>query len=164
MKKVLLSVLMLGLSVAYAAPSSETKIGVIDMQYIVQNSAKVKVIKKRLQAQFERRKKSVLAAQKVLKRDMDNLKRNSSVMSESRRASLKENIMKGQRDLRRMEQDYTQELKQAEQKEMQQFFAEFKKVVDKLAAKEGYDLILQKNLVPYASARVDITEHVKKAL
>jgi Skp family chaperone for outer membrane proteins len=43
---------------------------------------------------------------------------------------------------------------------MQTFFEKVKKVVDNIAKAEKYDLILQKEGVPFASTSMDITKQV----
>ena len=47
---------------------------------------------------------------------------------------------------------------------MQDFFAKVKVALDKIAQKEHYDIVLQKENVPYSSPNLDITKQLIAAL
>ncbi len=74
MKKVLLVVVSaLFLCTAMASNADSTKIVVVNIQKILQTSPEAKKIGADLQTKFEPRKNKILAAQKNLQADMDNL-------------------------------------------------------------------------------------------
>lgn len=166
MKK-LLSALLPALALMFtmgAANAANVKIGVIDLHQILQKAPQVKVINKKLESQFKPRQAKIVALQKTIKNGMAKFSKDGSVMSASQKTAMQEKIMKQRRDLARMEQDYQQDLGVAQNQSMQQFFAKLKGIVSTVAKKGDYDLILQKDGVPYANPTVDVTSQVLKQL
>lgn len=140
------------------------KIGVVDVQEIVAKAPQVKTINDRLSTKFKSRQEKVVALQNTLKKDMEKMERDAAVLSAKDKSALEEKILSQQRDLQRLGQDYQQDLSREQNKEMQEFFTKVKDAIDKVAKKESYDIILQKDGVPYASDSIDITKQVLDAL
>ncbi len=147
-----------------AANAADVKIGVIDLHEILQQSTEAKAINKKLEDQFKPRQEKIVAKQKDVKAEMDKYSKNSAVMNESQKSAAQEQIVKDRRDLDRMEQDYQQDLGVAQNQAMSEFLAKLKTVITQVAKKDGYDLILQKDGVPYANDSIDVTAQILKAL
>lgn len=161
------TLLLFALGNAYASTAPKTdamKIVVIDVHQIIQQAPQVKKINEALGKKFKPRQEKILAQQKKVQADMNTLKRDASVMSSMKKNALQDKIVTERRDLARMEQDYQQDLSLAQNQAMQQFFMTLKTTVTKLAEKNKYDLVLQKDSAPYASSKVDITKQVLEAL
>ena len=153
--------LMLGMGTAAA---EKLKIGVVDIQQILQQAPQVKTINERLEKKYNNRQQEIVKLQEALKKNMEKLERDGAILSVAEKNTLEENIVTQRRDLQRKGQDYQQDLGREQNQEMQQFFALVKAEIDKVAKKEKYDLILQKDGVPYANDDVDVTAQVMKHL
>ncbi len=151
---------------AAAVPGSETnlKIAVVDMRMVIDNSPQMKAAADSLRKEFKPRQDKIVAAQQALQKDQDKLKRDGSVMSQSDSDALQAQIGTESRDLQRMQEDYMQDLRTAQQTAMQSFLTSVDAVVQKMTQKNGYDLILRRDTVAYASPRTDITQQVIAAL
>jgi outer membrane protein len=66
------------------------------------------------------------------------------------------------RDLQRMQREFREDLNLRKNEELAQVLERANKVIQEIAEKEKYDLILQEAV--YRSPRIDITDKVLKAL
>jgi outer membrane protein len=145
-------------------PSSGLNVGVIDVGQVLKNSPQMKAAADNLRKNFKPREEKIMAAQKNLQADQDKLKRNTAVMSQTDIQALQAKITDERRDVQRMQEDYVQDLQAAQQEVMQGVLQQLDKIVQNIAAKGHYDLILQRNSVAFASQRVDITPQVIQSL
>lgn len=149
-------------TVSFAA--ADVKIAVIDVQEILQKAPQIKKINDALTAKFKPRQEKILAQETKLKQDMQKQEKNGAVLSATEKSTLQNDSDKQKRELQRLGQDYQQDLTGEQNQAMQQFFTQLKTVIDKIAQKEQYALILQKEGVPYAASKIDITQQVLKEL
>ncbi len=156
------AILFAGSVFAQAAPVA--KIGVLDMQQIMQKSSQVLAINKQLQAQFQPRQQKIEAAQKQLQDEVNNLNRNASVMSAADRTKLQEKATKDKDDFQAMVQSYQKDLNAAQSADMQKFMGSLNNAVATVAKDGGYTLIVQRAAVPYMQPDMDVTPAVLKAL
>lgn len=158
--------LVAAFAVAFAGASfaADINIAVIDVQEILQKAPQIKKINDALTSKFKPRQEKILAQEEKLKADVQKLEKNNAVLSASEKSKLQEEIVNQKRDLQRLGQDYQQDLTSEQNKSMQQFFTQLKAVIDKIAQKGQYALILQKEGVPYAASKIDITQQVIKDL
>lgn len=152
--------------VTAAVPNAEAnlKIGVVDMRMVIDNSPQMKAAANNLRSEFKPRQDKIIAAQQALQKDQDKLKRDGAVMSQSDATALQAQITTEGRDLQRMQEDYMQDLRTAQQTAMQSFLTSVDAIVQKITAQNSYDLILRRDTVAYASPRTDITQQVIAAL
>lgn len=148
---------------SYAATESQNvplKIGVINAPEILQASPEMKAAGEKLRSQFEPRQQKILALQKKIEADQAKLKRDATVMTADERTKLQDKIASDQRDIRRQEEDFMQDARAAEKKVMESMVEKINKVLQQIAEREHYDLILQRNVVAFASDRTDLTKKV----
>ena len=150
--------LMLNVS-AFAAQGA-LKIGVIDVRKVVEQSKSMKALNKRIQSEFKPKQEKIVELQRSMQSKVDKMKREEAVMTAAEKSNLQEQVVAGQRSLQRMEQDYQQDLTLIQNKEMKKFFDSLKVTVDKFAKANGYDIVLQKEAVPFYSDKVDITNKI----
>ena len=161
---VLFVVLMSVSFAAFAGDNGSLKIGVLDVSKVLQNSPQVKATVAKLKTKFKQRQDKIASAQKKLQADQAKLKRNKSVMKQSEVDDLQMAIMDEKRDLRTMQENYVQAARLAQNQVMGETLKQIDTIVKGIAAKEHYDLILQRSNVAYASDKVDITSEVMKQL
>lgn len=147
-----------------ATSQAGIKIGVIDVQTILQNSPQMENAANQLKKQFKPRQDKITELQKSMADNQAKIKRDAAIMSKTELSKLQDNIANQQRELRRLEEDYVQDAQAAQQKAMDAVLEKINESVQKIADEDHYDLIIQKNTVAFASNNVNITDKVVKSL
>ncbi len=173
MQKLLLSfisasALLLVASTASAAaagePAGNLKVGIIDVQQIMQKSPQIAVVNEQLTKEFKPRQDKIIASQKSLQDEIDKLNRNGSVMSPVDRNKLQDQIDADKSSLQSMSVAFQRDLSTAQNQAMQGFMSQLTADVNNIAKTQNYDLILQRSGVPYANPKLDITSEVLAGL
>lgn len=141
-----------------------TKIGVVDLQKIMQTSPQMKEIQEKLEKEFKPRRNKLVAMEEGLKKDMEKFKRDSAVMSQTQRKALEKKIVSTQQQFEREGQQYQQELSTAHNEEMENFYNKIRAAIAKVAENAKYDIVLQKDAAPFSAEKLDVTAEVMKAI
>ncbi|PKF51466.1 OmpH family outer membrane protein [Enterovibrio nigricans] len=148
---------------AHAAEAAQ-KIGYVATGPLMAQLAKQSNVQEKLRVEFKDRIAKIERLETKMKMDLDKLKRNGELMSEDERVKL-------QRNLQSMDSEYKLEvanLREDERKrgaEEQRKLAErIQKAIESVAKKEGYSMVLERQVVHYASPKDDISEKVLKAV
>lgn len=136
------------------------RIGVINVQQIMQKSPMAIALNKQLKDQFQPRQTQLVNAQNNLQAEVDKLNKNGAVMSNTDRSALQDKIIADRASLQGMGQSFQQDLNAAQSQAMQQFMAKLQNAVNAVAASGKYDLILQRSGTPYVSSALDVTDQV----
>lgn len=168
MKKLIVS-LVVTTSLLFAgsnvlAADASIKVGVIDLQKIMQKSSEVAAISKDLEKRFKPRQQTILAARKSLQEEAEKLNRNASVMSEGDRTKLQNRIIADRANLQSSEISFQQEVNAAQTKETQKFMQKLRSVLSGVAKNGSYTLIMIKQGLPYVDDKLEITDTVLSAL
>jgi outer membrane protein len=158
-----ISVLALGL-VACTVNADGLKIGVIDVQQIMQKSPQIIAINAQLNKQFKPRQDKLAAAAKELQSETDQLNRGRATMSADDRNKLQNKIIIDRANLDTSGLNFKNDLAAAQNQALQSFMSKLAGVVDGLAKSGKYDLILQRNGLPYVNSNLDLTSQVLKGL
>jgi len=145
------------------AVADNAKIGVVDLQKIMQTSSQMKGIQQKLEQEFKPRRDKLVAMEEGLKKDMEKFKRESAVMSQTQKKEMERKIVSTQQTFEREGQQYQQELSSAHNDAMEELYTKIRKAISKVAENEKYDLILQKDAAPY-SGKLDVTDLVIKEI
>jgi outer membrane protein len=137
-----------------------TRIGVVDLQKIMQTSTQMKAIQEKLEKEFKPRRDKLIGMEEALKKDMENFKRDTAIMSQSQRKDLEKKIVGEQQQFERDGQQYQQELSTAHNESMEEFYTKIRAAIAKIAEREKYDLILQKDAAPFSVDKLDVTAKV----
>ena len=137
-----------------------TKIGVVDMQKVMQSTPKMKALQQRLEKDFMPRRDKLVKMEEQLKVDMEKFKRDSAVMSDSEKKELQSKIMQTRQSFEKEGQAYQKDLSEQHNKSVQALYEKVKTIVDSIAQKGQYDLVLQKDAAPYSASKLDITDQV----
>jgi outer membrane protein len=157
-------VMVAGVFLAFSIHADVLKVGVVDLHKVVSEASQVKAIKKALETKFKPRQQKLVALQEAVKLDMTTFQRDSSVMADAKKKALQEKIVKARQELAQKGQAYEQELGDAQNKAMQQFFEKVKGIVEGIAKDGKFDLVLQNEGLPYAAPKLDITDKVLSKL
>jgi len=150
-----------GMSNAFA---DWAKVGVVDLQKIMQTSSQMKSIQEKLEKEFKPRRDKLVAMEETLKQDMEKFKRDSAILSAAQKKDLEKKIVASQQTFEREGQQYQQELSTAHNEAMEELYGKIRKAITKVAEAEKYDLILQKDAAPFTIEKLDITDSVMKQI
>lgn len=156
--------LMFSLISASVFADGSTKIGVVDLQKIMQTSTQMKAIQEKLEKEFKPRRDKLVAMEEGLKQDMEKFKRDSAVMGATQKKDLEKKIVSVQQQFEREGQQYQQELSTAHNEAMEEFYNKIRAAIAKVATSDKYDIVLQKDAAPYSGDKLDVTAKVMKEI
>lgn len=146
------------------AAHADVKIGFVDMQKAIQETAAGKKAKKDLEGEFNKKKKDLEKKEADIKKMHEDFEKRSSVMNEDARnkkqneirtemGKYQEAAAKAQMEIQKKERDLTQPI-----------VTKLKSILDDIAKKEDFTVILEKseNSVMWAKKDIDLTERLVK--
>ncbi len=153
-------VVVVPLTATYGADVA--KIGVIDMQRVLETSSagkaaisEIKQKKQEMESVLQRKKEEIEELRKQLERDAMVLSREKREEKE-REGRIKLN------DFKTMQKRYVAELKQQEKKHLKRMQKDVFELIQRIGKKEGYLLIVNKVGVLYSPMSIDITDQLIK--
>lgn len=164
MKQVGSVLIALMLAISSNVFADGTKIGVVDLQKIMQTSTQMKGIQEKLEKEFKPRRDKLVAMEDGLKKDMEKFKRDTAIMSQTQRKDLEKQIVGTQQQFEREGQQYQQELSTAHNEAMEEFYNKIRAAIAKVAESEKYDLVFQKDAAPFSVEKLDVTAKVMQEI
>lgn len=152
-------ILAFGVAVSYA---DSVKVGVVDLQKIMQTSPQMKAIQQQLEKDFKPRRDKLVAMEQDLKNDMEKFKRDNAIMSETQKKDLEKKIIAAQQLYERQGQQYQQELSTAHNEAMESLYSKIRNAIKVVAQSQNFDIILQKDAAPFSKDNLDVTPEVVK--
>ena len=162
MQRLLLTLLAAGLSLGAGAAHAQGKIGVVQIERIVRDSAPAVRAQKKLEAEFSKREAELAKVADQLKRMQDELEKDGVTMSETQRRNKERDFNDLSRDFQRKQREYREDVNQRRNEELSQVIDQANRIIRQIAESEKYDIIFQE--AAYANPRIDITEKVIKAM
>jgi len=159
MKKFALGLLLLG-STGLSLAADAVKIGVVDLQKIIQTSPQIQKIQQGLEQRFRPRRDNLMVTEKELKAKIESFKKDSVVMNATQRKDKEREIVAMQQKFELEGQKYQQELSSAHNEAMEDFYSKVRSAISVVAKKDSYGLILQKDAVPFSTEMMDVTKQV----
>ncbi len=158
-------IMLIGGSLIGPARSADLKIGVVDIQRVLNECNEGKESKKALAKEVENVQRLGVEKQKGLQDMKAAYEKQAPMLNAEARATKERELQTKLRDFQRWGQDKENELKQKQMELERNISIGLQKVIQKLGADEGYTVILYKseNIVFYASKTIDITDRVIKA-
>lgn len=152
------------LAAAHGAHAQEMKIGFVNSDRVLREATLAKAAQTRLETEFSKRQKDGEDAANKLKAAADKLDKDAPTLSEAERNRRQRELVDQDRELQRKRREFQEDLNQRRNEELATVVDRANKVVKQIYDTEKYDLILQGDVVIFASSRVDITDKVIKAL
>ena len=163
MKKTLTASLLVLMMTHSAQAAAEIKIAVVNIPKILAEAPQAASARKRMDREFSGRRTKLESMQKKMIADAEKLKRDAATMSADARAKAEDNLRNQQRDFRRLQDEYNEDVSRVEREEMGKLRDSIKTVIDRLVKTERYDLVLTEGIL-HASSNVDITARVLASL
>ena len=152
------------LAAAAGVQAQEMKIGFVNSDRVLREANLAKAAQTRLENEFSKRQKEGEDAAARLKAAADKLDKDAPTLGEAERARRQRDLVEQDRELQRKRREFQEDLNQRKNEELASVVERANKVVKQIYDTEKFDLILQGDVVIFASARVDITDKVIKAL
>lgn len=148
---------------AFAAPViAQSKIGFVNTERILRDSAPAQRAQKKLEAEFAKRSQDLQKSEDQLKRMQEAMDKNAMTMSDVQRREKEREFADLSRDVQRRKREFNEDLNQRKNEELANVIDQANRVIRQIAERENYDVILQDAV--YASPRIDITDKVIQAL
>ena len=154
----------LTLAAVAGANAQEMKIGFVNSDRVLREATLAKAAQTRLETEFSKRQKEGEDAANKLKAAADKLDKDAPTLGEAERNRRQRDLVEQDRELQRKRREFQEDLNQRKNEELASVVERANKVVKQIYDTEKFDLILQGDVVVFASARVDITDKVIKAL
>ncbi len=157
---------LLGLFFIVNSPfaASVAKIGVIDLQRILETSSAGKSIQAILKEQKDKMESDLKRKGAEIEKIRKRLERESMVMGKEMREEKEREQRIKINDFKTLQKRYRSELQKLEVQLMNQLQKDIKEIVDSIGKKEGYLLIINRYSVIYSPGSIDITDNMIKKL
>ncbi len=147
---------------AWGAHAQELKIGYVNSDKVLRDALPARAAYTKLEAEFGKRDKDLTEMATRLKAAADKLDKDSPTLSENDRVRRQRELVDQDRELQRKRREYQEDLNQRRNEEMASLVDRANRIIKQIADQDKYDLIVQE--VIFASARIDLTDKVIKAL
>lgn len=140
------------------------RVGVVDVQQILNQSERGMAIKQKLDLERATRQKELDARQQELTKLQAELEKQAPVLSEQAKREKSEVIQRKTRDARRLAEDANRELEKRVRDAENEITREIVAVIHEFGKDQGFTLILERerSAVVFSSASVDVTAEVIK--
>ena len=147
---------------ALPAAAQELKLGYVNSERVLRDSAPAKAAQAKLETEFGRRERELNDVRNRLKAAADKFEKDAPTLAESEKARRQRELVDQERDLQRKQREFQEDLNQRKNEELAAVVERANRVIRQSFETEKYDAILQE--VVFAGPRVDITDKVIRAL
>jgi len=153
--------LVLGLTcLSLPAAAQSMRVGVVDTQRAVMETEDGLRMQATLKKVFDSRQRELDKKQEDLQKERDDIDKQRDVLSKT---ALAKRMDKWQREMVQLQQvfvDYNKELQKKQGELTQPLFQKAMGIIRRLATQEGFDVIVDKQAVPYSRSDLDVTDRV----
>ncbi len=151
----------LALSLSVAAPAfAEMKIAVVDTQRAVMETEDGLRLQATLKKHFDKRQRELDDKQNTLQKEREDIEKQKAVLSQQ---ALQTRVDKWQTDMAELQTvfvEYNKELQKKQGELTQPIFQKTMGIIRRLATQGGYDIVVDKQAVPYSRSDLDLTDRV----
>lgn len=152
---------MLALSVMQAA-AADIRIGVVDTERILRESAPALAAEKKIEKEFASRDKEIQKLSQQVKEIQTFLEKEGVTLPDAEHRGKERELANLNVNLQRMQREFREDLNLRKNEELQIVLERANKAIQAIAEADKYDLILQEAV--YRNPKIDITEKVLKYL
>ncbi len=154
-----LSLFVAALGVAGTA-SAQSKIAVVDTQRAIMETEDGLRAQATLKKLFDKRQHELDKKQTDLQKEREDIEKQQNVLS---KAALQKRVEKWQREMMQLQTvfvEYNKELQKKQNELTQPIFQKTMGLIRRMASNDGYDLVVDKQAVPYVRSDLDVTDRV----
>ncbi|VAW83222.1 hypothetical protein MNBD_GAMMA16-372 [hydrothermal vent metagenome] len=145
------------------AVNAELKLGYVNAARLLEQAPQAGEATQQLKKEFAPREESIIASQVEAEGLEKEMRRNADVMTEARRRKLEREIVASKRDLRRVQDEFREDLNFRRNEELAKLQQLVKEIIEAVGEDDGYDLILFEGIA-FANQRIDLTDKILERL
>ena len=157
------AVFALALSLGNVAIAQEVKVGVVNIQQLMEQAPQARVAMEALTEEFKPREREIVAKQTEFQELSEKVQRDLAVMGETERRNAEKDLRDLQREVTRLQNEFREDLNLRRNEELGTLQRSLLKEVQDYAQASGYDLVVGDGVL-FASPAVNITENVLRAM
>lgn len=157
-----IAAMLLALSCGFVN-AQELKIGVVNIQQLMEQAPQSRVAMEALDEEFQPRQREIVAKQTELQELNERVQRDLAVMGETERRNAEKELRDLQREVTRLRNEFGEDLNLRRNEELGTLQRSLLKEVQDYAQAAGYDLVVGDGVL-FASSAVNITENVLRAM
>lgn len=138
---------------------AESKIGYVNVPYLIDNSPQAKAASGELEERFGPKQQQLQQKQQEFQQLQEKLQKDGLVMSEEERAEAENRLNEMKREIQRMQEAFREDLNIERNNAFKGVRQSVMAAVEALAEEEGYDLVVGQGAL-YASDAVNLTDRV----
>ena len=162
MKKLIEAVVLATLLSAGMAMAGDFKVGVVDTERVLRESAPAMRAESKIEKEFSGRDQKIKKLMKQAKELQASLDEAGSKLSDTDRRNKERELAAMNADLQRMQREFREDLNLRKNEELAIVLEQANKAIQAIAEEQKYDLILQEAV--YRNPKIDITDMVIKHL
>jgi outer membrane protein len=139
---------------------AEMKIAVVDTQRAVMETEDGLRAQATLKKHFDKRQRELDDKQVALQKEREDIEKQKDVLSKQALQARVEKWQKEMSELQTVFVDYNKELQKKQGEMTQPIFQKAMGVIRRIATQNGYDLVIDKQAVPYHRSDLDLTDRV----
>jgi outer membrane protein len=147
---------------AGTAVAGDFKIGIVDTERVLRESAPAMKAEKKIEKEFSERDLEIKKTMKQAKDVQTLLEKEASGLSDADRRNKERELSALNVNLQRLQREFREDLNLRKNEELAVVLERANKAIQSIAETEKYDLILQEAV--YRNPRIDITDKVIKSL
>nr|WP_314267164.1 molecular chaperone Skp [uncultured Moellerella sp.] len=152
----------ISLALAMSAGAYADKIAVVNVGEIFQNMPARESVTKQLESEFKGRASELQGLEKDLQSRIEKLQRDGKTMKQSDREKLEKELIAKRDAFSEKAQKFDEDNRRRQGEERNKILSRIQDAIKVVAAKDGYDVVIDKNAVAYSKDSVDITSKVQK--
>jgi outer membrane protein len=144
------------------AQSQGTKIGFVNTERILRESAPAKAAQAKIESEFKSRDAELQRLASNLRDKADKFEKDSPVLSDSDRTARQRELSNLDMDLQRKRREFQEDFNRRRNEEFSSIVSKANAAIKSIAEQENYDLIIQDAVT--VNPRIDITDKVIQTL
>lgn len=156
---IFLAMALVGLLFAPAVASAQ-KVGVVDMNRVINETADGQAAKKRLERDMTRRQKELDKKQKDFEKFAEDLQSSFDMLTDDAKAKRMQEYQQQATELQQLYAEHQQQLAEAEAEATSKIIERVIKIVQGIAKKDKYTLVVDQGAVLYVDSGSDLTKKV----
>ena len=145
-----------------AAQAGDFKVGVVDTERILRESAPAMVAESKIEKEFSGRDADIKKLTRDAKELQADLEKENSKLTDTERRNKERELTAMNTDLQRMQREFREDLNLRKNEELAIVLEQANRAIQFIAESEKFDLILQEAV--YRNPKIDITDKVIKYL
>ncbi len=162
MKTKMMTAMLAGLLAAGSAMAADFRVGVVDTERVLRESAPAMKAEKKIEKEFSARDQEIKKLMKQAKELQMLLEKEGTTLSDADHRNKERELTSLNVNLQRMQREFREDLNLRKNEELAVVLERANKAIQAIAEAEKYDLVLQEAV--YRNPKIDITDKVIKHL